>query len=358
MPSMAGTYLRRAVILAGIVAAGVTCSCSGPARAKKLLKASERLCGEARASLLAGNAGRAQTRSDQARRAAERAARVLSSGPLKEMASEQLAEAKILSSVFTDPVASIQLWLRALGAKDFDLAFVAFDQDVFVDAFFSHREPPTEAERARFRQAFEGSFQLTFKKYGEFLSAWNLAETKAEILGDSASVESQLELMGKKERVRFWLVKKAGMWKVQDFSTSKDGVARASELFERAGMRIAADADPAEVFEGKGFFEALSEAGAADQSELARWDSPLVGHYVRALKAVDMKRGDRDVSVPQGMLLLVVQQQPADKSVLYVRTTEANVRDAAIGTVRLEETQVVGTDETELWGTDSTVDGG
>ena len=82
---------------------------------------------------------------------------------------------------------------------------------------------------------------------------------------------------------------------------------------------------------------------------------PLIGRNVRLLDAVQLLRDEEDVPVEAGQVLKIINQMSGDKgeTLLMVRTTEADARLSATGTVPLAATELMGTDDGELWGIDT-----
>jgi len=332
----------------------VSASCSKPARAKRYMAGSRRAYHQARASLLAGEMGSAERLAQKSRELALRAEALFPSGPMHDSLKEQVELSRCMAGIFEEPCASVKLWLKSLGTQDFDLLFFVFDHDLFTESFYSARgEEASVEQRKAFEHAFRGAYKRTLQKYGEFLSSWKLDSTDARYEGQDAMVECRLKLLGNEERMRFWLKRKENVWRIRDFSVSSDMTSRASQVMAKAGAALRDEADILDVFSGKGVFEALAEVEEFQDVDLEDWTNPLVGHYVRSTKPLEMSREGQPITVPAQTMLKVVQQDRTDKSRLFVRTNEVNPSERAIGQVRLEDTDYEGTDESSLWGVDS-----
>jgi len=309
---------------------------------------------QARASLLAGDTKHAKLLAEKSRKSARKASELFGASPMRGSLAEQVDLSECMAGLFESPVYAVKLWMNSLKKQDFDLLFYVLDQRFLMDHFFSGREAAlSEKERAAVEAAFQGAHKKSLEKYGEFFAAWEVEVKELEHVDNEAVLECCFQLLGKEEKVSFWAYREGLVWRIKDFSVSSDMETRASEILARAGRRVDPDINLVELLRDKGLFETISEVYGEGIQDQEQWRNPLVGHYVRCVEPIELYREGKIVLVPQHTMLKVVQQHKSDKAILFVRTTEVETRDRAIGEVRLEDTDYEGTDETSLWGVDS-----
>jgi len=324
-------------------------SCNKQAKIRKLTEASKDLLQEARQTLLRKETLQAKTLALKAKKDAERALSLAKGGPHETLVQEQFDKALLFSDLFEKPKAAVRFWFQAMADEDVDIVVELFDTSYILERLGEIRkEKMTPSSMKALYRAFDASCERTADRYADVMIAWHWLDITSEVQGQEAIVKTTFKVAGSPMNMNFWLRKGDGLWRPIDFSLEDR---RASDILWDLAVSVNEEMDFADLFRDKGVFEAFSVLREAEKYGRAFLQKPLLGHYVRVLRQVQLERQGKPVLLKEGRILRVMDQlTKEDRPHVMVRTTEADPEEWCTGFIPEEAVEHIGTDETEIWG--------
>jgi len=268
--------------------------------------------------------------------------------------SEQKVACKVFAAAFQDPAEAVNLWLKGAAEGEEEMTCFLFDSGrTFAKAFGERQRRAPREDWAELAAAVAESFQRTTRRYTEILSASKPGTSPVSVSGDQATLRYRLELSGESMETKVWLHQEDGIWRIYDISLGQE---RCSDVVAALASALNGNVDLISFFEDKDLVEALSDLRDAERLERMFETKPMIGQYVRLTKPTTLVRGGgTKEQVKQGTILKVMGQgkNRTGEILVFVRTTEADIKGSAMGAISQESTEPVGSDETELWGVDA-----
>jgi len=325
-------------------------SCSRPARARRYLDKSKQAYEEAKSQLLSGNPKTAKPLAAKALVFAQKASSLVPTGPLHESIAKKVQSADHLAGSFEDPVKGLLLWAEAVIDGETTMALLLFDHRRLLSETCPDRLAKLSLEeKSQLEEMLSESLTRTINEYSELLANWSIAESNGSVKGQEATVYCDVYGFDRTRGITFWLHKNDGFWRIYDLTIGKD---RMSDDFGTMIKRLGEDESLVEFFRGKGLFEAFSQIKDASSMDVVYMKKPLIGRYVRATDSIDATRGGIAVTIEEGTLLKVIDQTLGHEGSreIVVRTTEPDVKEAALARVPERMAEYAGSDEDALWG--------